>query len=605
MNLMKQIEELIGKLDDNSNDNDKLYEMIFQILYKIREPRLILKYLSYVGEYNNKIKLLDLLSDKSKIKYFKLCHCNEREILICSFKNDENKIRSLHCLNYDEDAKYNVVLSLKSDDDKIRCLDFFGRESLKASIIGNIKDHKKMMKALLNISNYYQKFVIDNYMPEELFEEYFYMCSSNVKLHIIKNINNDLFKLENMGLFNVRDQVAILATFQDEQLLLDTLCQPKYQGYIEEFLGIVNNYEFIENYFDLCGNIREQLQIINKVNNLDIKRKLINKLDNMFFKTLLLSNYDNEKNKLVSLEDVSDLKLDIDPRITFGVELESCVDKYSFKTILMIPNILKRWKIDDDSSIDGIEVISPILNYQKSDLQELKFICNLLKYNGFYIDEHCGGHIHFGADYFESIEEFNIFLNLYGNVEDVLYVIANKVGSEIRPSVSKYANKLKPQLDMIANNVCDFEDCSDLIKYIQEIKQYINERYYGLNLMNMNDDSKNTIEFRMPNGELEFEELLLNIRLFAKMLEGAKKISRLLHQEVVDKKDVDILKLYQRLITLELNDREKVSYFLNIIFDSVEERKFYYKRYIYNNAINCCDKKNDKKVLCLKNKKHN
>jgi len=415
----------------------------------------------------------------------------------------------------------------------------------------------------------------------------------------LKSVTDDYFKFTHLNEHNLNDRLTILRTFSDQALLISIIKEKQYHPYINEFLSIITDQKFIFELFNKCCCLKYCLEIINCICDEKLKRSLIELLQDDFYKTALISNYDDEHDELISNQDISNIKLDLDPSITFGIELETCNDDYN--TVLKLTNILRDWQVMWDVSLkNGVEFVSPVLRFCREDLQALKFICDLLEDNYFYIDDSCGGHIHLGFDYFKTIDEFNVFLNLYGNVEDILYLISNRTGSRIRGRVLRYANKLKPILEKIPNLTINFDKCCDLGAYATLIKKQIKERYYGLNLKNINSSNKNTIEFRMPNGEINFLEIVLNIRLFVKMLERSKTISNILVGTAKTKQEIKWIELYNKLVSIELDERSKVSYLLNILFDSIEERNLYYKRYVNNISLNPGSIGNNRKVLCLK-----
>jgi len=592
--------KLLIKTLDSGSDSKRSYNTIYQILYNQKDPALIMKYFSYVESFGEQITLINLLSDDEKVKYFDLCGINDYELIIDSFKDDELKIKYLPRL-LDEYEKYNIVLTLKTDENKISCLDLFESETLKANIVGSFHEQHKILDILPTFSTYYQKYIIDNVLSEKLKKEYFNQCSDYIRFYIMGSIKDDNFKYQNLELFKLSDQIAILLTFTNEPLLLSILKKPQYYQHITKFLDMITDSHFVEVYFDNCVELKQKLQIINKVNNMDIKRRLIMKLDDTFFQSALVSNFQDHNMALLTDQNVEKIKFNIDEQITFGVELEICIDKYDKNSVLLLKKMLNNWKIKADASLgNGVEIVSPVLTFSKKDMQALKYICDFFSQNDFYTDERCGGHIHFGFNYFTTIDELNIFLNLYGNVEDILYLISNRCGSKIRPKVHKYAGKLKPELEKIAALDNVWQSYNELAKYVLLIKGKISDRYFGLNLLNMNSEIKNTIEFRMPNGEINFQEIILNIRLFAKMMENAKIINQLLNDQTKTSDDIKKIVLYKKLISVELDDREKVKCFLNILFNDLDERKLYYKRYFNNSRINQNQNKNEKKVLCLK-----
>ena len=75
---------------------------------------------------------------------------------------------------------------------------------------------------------------------------------------------------------------------------------------------------------------------------------------------------------------------------------------------------------------------------------------------------------------------------------------------------------------------------------------------------------KNTIEFKFPNGELDFNELISNIKLFAKLFEKSKDTN-----------------LVNQIINI-LDEDTKFEMLNNSLFDSITDRNIYKERYKSN-----------------------
>ena len=188
-------------------------------------------------------------------------------------------------------------------------------------------------------------------------------------------------------------------------------------------------------------------------------------------------------------------------------------------------------------------------------MNKLYQVCELLKRCNFYTDQSCGGHIHIGASYFIS---------------------KDKEGTIKRSSVERFAMKSKEQyLKAIDEGLFDKEHLDDGIKdTFDEINK---DRYKGLNFKNVGSEYKNTIEFRMPNGEIEFTELLSNIKLFARLIEMSHKLVQM------DK--TDIIKQKALKLSSTKDELEKLNLLLEILFPNPSDRIIYLKRYKTNYSL--------------------
>lgn len=259
---------------------------------------------------------------------------------------------------------------------------------------------------------------------------------------------------------------------------------------------------------------------------------------------------------------------DINEDITFGIELELVnpnIDKF-----INIPCLLENYKITKDASVGGgLEVVSPILHYKETDLKSLASVCKMLNDTNFFANQSCGAHIHVGASYLTTKQDYLNLLYLYANTEDIIYLITDRTSSQKRIKAARFAKKIKQEIESaIKNNSIDNED------YIKGIKDISKAKYRGLNFQNINKKDKNTIEFRMPNGELDFEELLPNIRLFTKLIEVSHNIN-------YDKTKYDLF----IKIGHEEDERKRLSILLDLLFDKELDKEIYLERYDSNHLV--------------------
>lgn len=101
------------------------------------------------------------------------------------------------------------------------------------------------------------------------------------------------------------------------------------------------------------------------------------------------------------------------------------------------------------------------------------------------------------------------------------------------------------------------------------------DRYASLNIKNAFSLDKNTIELRIPNGTLEFNELNLNIILFTRIMQKSKYFSH----------NTDDKKLLKELLFLskDIPIEDKKNYLLDILFDEDYELKnIFYDRFETN-----------------------
>ena len=337
-------------------------------------------------------------------------------------------------------------------------------------------------------------------------------------------------KEEYLDRLTIGSQVSVIKSFTNKELIKKYAEKEEYSQYRSDLIISTEEENYIIEKFIKTTSLKLKLNIINKVEDQNLKTFLTCFLDDKNMMEFLISNsYEpNVSENVTSLIN----RTKIDNKITIGVELETC--NTNIKDFEKIKSIFIDYLIKGDNSVkSGFEIVSPILHYNIHDMNLLNGVCELLKTCKFYTDSSCGGHIHIGASYLTRKEDYLMLLYLYNNVENIMYYITDKEGTIKRENVSEYAMKTKDTyIEAITEGKLNKDTKESIIETLQQINQ---NRYKGLNFKNIGLYGKNTIEFRMPNGEIEFSELLANIKLFAKLIEMSHKL--------VDMPKTDITKL--------------------------------------------------------------
>ena len=422
--------------------------------------------------------------------------------------------------------------------------------------IQNEKDYEQKIKYVSLIKS------------DELLEKLVNENSLSLSLVAINSMSNDALKMKYLYMFSTIDKIKIISSFTNKDNIKSYLFQKEFYNYIPVLLKCINDYNYTFNFF---MNTKD----------MEIKKQIIEYEDNVYFKNVLLDNISPrvigdiiKSNHNPKLENVI-MDYDVDTRITFGLELECLTENY--KEVLNCENILKNWKITQDASVkNGVEIISPVLNYDQESINELKYVCEMLARNNFSVDNTCGGHVHLGFDYFEDVFEYATFLTLYSRIENLLYIIGNRSGMTTRDSFSEFATFLNDDTLNIVNNI-NYAKFNSMDSYVNLIKDTQYNKYYGLNLTNIGNKEKNTIEFRFPNGELDFNEIIHNVKLFAKLFEVSK--------EITYTRDKKLLSLYRDIISSYDMDMQ-IENLLDLLFDNDLDKEFYMDRYEQNVELN-------------------
>lgn len=384
---------------------------------------------------------------------------------------------------------------------------------------------------------------------------------------LVKLLESDKNKTKYFSFFTLGTQVSLIETFKDLELKKEMVMKPEYTNYRSQLVASVEDNDFIIETFEKITAKKFRFNLIRRVENLILKEELIRRLGD---KTLT--------EFIDSFKEESELKLDddIDPNITIGVELETC--HKNIEVLKILKEMPHGFTIKKDGSVNsGFEIVSPILRHTNYDMSNLKDICRILEENSFYTDQSCGGHIHLGADYLETIDEYKMFLHLYCNFEDIIYLICNREHTKGRKTLNRYASKMKKQY-MQASKEGFFEgDYESLEDFREKLVELNDSRYKGLNVYNLKKYELNTFEFRMANGEIDFNELYHNIRLYARLLQVSKELANM--------NDNDPRKEYLIALSNPLKEIEKLEILLALLFKTQEDREFYKERYKKNISV--------------------
>lgn len=530
--------DIVSIISSLENDEDKINLLLNE---NIQKKVFTTHYLAFstlninLKKINNYKLLLDKLNNKQKI------------IILKGIENEDFVANYIENINFNNQTELMYILrGLKKDENKIKFLDILN-DHYKAEIISSLNDSKYIFDNIDLLIGFYKldflkkqpdevkiKFIENNIFKEEL------IASLNNEVLLFKYfMKNKDYKFQRKIIENVKNDILKYALFEKMEILS-------------------------EKYFELI------LYLLNNVKDTDIKRKLTILLRDDGLKKVIESNtFDNEK--IINNMQI-DFKPYVDDKITIGIELE-CSHNLNTSYIL-IGNLLKKWNLKREETVtDGVEITSRILNYTEKDMKELKYVCDFLNNNGFKKTNECGGHIHIGFDYFKNIYELQMFYYLYIHCEEILYLIFNEKGTMVRSGVSINAFPIKekmlsyfgPYMEVKANNIYDM---ATIIGSVQQ------KRYAGLNILNFSDINKKTIELRIPNGTINYDELNLNIILFTRLIEKGKYFANNPKKEYL--KDLFAL-------SKDIPIEDKKDILLDLLFDNdIKLKNKYYDRFEEN-----------------------
>ena len=201
----------------------------------------------------------------------------------------------------------------------------------------------------------------------------------------------------------------------------------------------------------------------------------------------------------------------------------------------------------------------------------------------------CGLHVHFDSEYLMSDPNyFKNFMRLYAESEELLYKMCNDINDPIRKNAinknfrglnlisSIWRNGMaapsgRKILEQIQNNTLrvSYKKFGRLRMLVSKYK-LDERRYSGLNLTNIGNRKKNTIEFRMANGTLNPEVIKQNVYLYASLINTAIQMSQN-PQEFQERLDAFYI--------TDVTEREKAESFLNLIMSDSQDRQIYMDRW--------------------------
>lgn len=538
-------EEKIALLDRFTNEPNKI-----EIIRSMDDDNKKIELLKDVESEKNKASIIESLqNDEQKIGLLGICkHEANRTRIIVSLRSDDEKNKLLKSIE-NETNKIRIIKSLKDDDKKVELLKIVKKSKNKVDVIISIENDDKKIEILEKIEN-----IID-------------------KINIIKSLQNDDKKIElldeNMDEFSRK---CIIETIQDDDKKIRVL-------------------KTLNNESDICEVIKEmqvddkKIEALKYLQNLNFKLAVIRTLNDDIKKDRELSKIDKEIDKVY--QTISEFahrqgigsykykKINLPEQMTFGIEIESAGE---YRGLLPIP--VGKWKNETDDSIgkNGIEIVSPVMKDSPQFIYEIYKINEILQKMKMKITPNCGGHVHIGANYIKTEEGFRELIELWGNAEEIYYIISNKKGELPREYTTKYALPISKKFEEI-----DFKQEDSFIDNIKRIQK---ERRTSINFLNVNK-RKSTIEFRLSNGTLDADTWIENIRLYGRTVQVAAELGEIVKKLKEGKELTNREKAKYKLKEMlkeELSQDEKMEILMEILF-SEEEKEVYQERYRINREL--------------------
>lgn len=262
--------------------------------------------------------------------------------------------------------------------------------------------------------------------------------------------------------------------------------------------------------------------------------------------------------------------------LTFGIEIEyrDLLRKYVTE---YMNNYYPMWDSKKEDAIIktssnpllGGELSSPILTNTLSTWQDITNICTFLTKNKA-SSLNTGAHIHIGVNIFENNSMYFLrFIKLWISYEHIIYRFSYGEYAYARESLIKYAPPVKEEYQYLLAKLKP----SYIDKFATLTTVFNLGKKKGLNLANIGNPDKNTIEFRTPNGTLNPNVWYSNFNLFKSLIEYAKSSNY--NEDLINfrlNKTPDVLdnKIYIEQ-AIELSD---------LIFKTEREKLVFLKQYL-------------------------
>lgn len=213
---------------------------------------------------------------------------------------------------------------------------------------------------------------------------------------------------------------------------------------------------------------------------------------------------------------------------------------------------LRKWNVVSDVSVSGSrddcggEVVTPIL--RMADIETLQKVVRAMRAAGAKVNGSCGSHVHVGAKDMTPKQLQNLVKIFYRQEELILRsagVSAGRLVNFTRRMPDGFVEKIeklrRPTMAEIADAYYE--------GFNNRYSHYCKARYRTLNLHNIWQGGKRTVEFRFFEGTLHAGEMRANILLalslvaYARQAKGASGGARRAYNEASGKYDLRVLLL--------------------------------------------------------------
>ena len=168
------------------------------------------------------------------------------------------------------------------------------------------------------------------------------------------------------------------------------------------------------------------------------------------------------------------------------------------------------WRMENDVSVTGGELVSPIMYDEPHTWQNLERACEIIRRHGGQASVRAGSHVTVSTgDYGNSVEHHNRLLNTFSAYEDTLYRLATDP-QRGRHRIADGSGYCQPNTVPAQG----YQSLSD-VRYRQ------GGHHFGLNLQHSNGRSNDRAEFRLWDATIDPAAIQTQIKLSLAMTEAA------------------------------------------------------------------------------------
>ena len=508
--------------------------------------------------------------------------------IVKSIKSDDIKTKIIKSALKNGEINYiyiDVLSSINNDELKEKVLEQIEDPSFRIYLICSLNSDELKEKYMERVSPADRFKIIISLKSDELKLEYARTINKNkLQAAILMHLKSDELKLENMNEIDI----AVVQTIKSDDIKIKWLLDNREKLSEEEVFRILfslkNDNIKLQN-IDLLEDRNSKIELLNRAKRPDLKLLMhtCNKLGINIFDELINSNngiYPENYNRKWQ-------EIGIPQDMSFGIEIEAA-SEYAF-LYTQFPHICKRWdmtnervnrKYLEEENIYIIEASSPILSDCNEDIQDIYRVCTLLKSGGLEVEDNYGGHVHIGANYLTTKESYQRLIELWCNCEKIIFEICDEPYSVKRFTYDDYAT---PISGILKEGKIEDEQNLNKDEFIAQLQSVQGDRYKSINFANVGKKAS-TIEFRIPNGSLNPNVWIENIKLFGRMMKIAEELGKLDNRETKEYTREERRKLWlaTMLVNANVPEEDKAKFLINLLFDEEQYKQIYFERYNTN-----------------------